>query len=182
MDLNATELKETLIDWMCDKQTELGNCMAIALNQSKLSFAEWLQKVTLNENFVPDDLTIYCLSRFLNVHTLVYTKDFCWSTLLKQFKMDEDELYSKSDIKLVYVGHDMYVELKHIRQQKPKPPQPAVPSVTLPETKNNKKSTKSRKRKTKVTNQGDKPHSKPGKKPTLPPPPNHVPQEEIVVE
>ena len=167
---------------MCDKQTELGNCMAIALNQSKLSFAEWVQKVTLNENFVPDDLTIYCLSRFLNVHTLVYTKDFCWSTLLKQFRMDEDELYSKSDIKLVYVGHDMYVELKHIRQQKPKPPQPAVPSVTLPETKNNKKSTKSQKCKTKVTNQGDKPHSKPGKKPTLPPPPNHVHQEEIVVE
>ena len=42
--LNATELKETLIDWMCDKRTELGNCMAIALNQSKLNFAEWLPK------------------------------------------------------------------------------------------------------------------------------------------
>ena len=33
--LNATELKELLIDWMCDKRTELANCMAIALNQSK---------------------------------------------------------------------------------------------------------------------------------------------------
>ena len=139
--------------------------MAIALTQSKLSFVEWLQKVTLNKKFVPDDLTIYCLSRFLNVHILVYTKDFCWSTLLKQFKMDEDELYSKSDIRLVYVGHDMYVELKHIRQPKPKQPQPATPSITLPETKINKKSTKS-----KVTNRGDKPHSKPGKKLTLPPP------------
>ena len=42
--LNAMDLKETLIDWMCDKCTELGNCMAIALNQSKLSFTEWLQK------------------------------------------------------------------------------------------------------------------------------------------
>ena len=112
--LNAAELKEMLIDWMCDKRTELGNCMAIALNQSKLSFTQWLQKITLDEAFIPDDLTIYCLSRFLNIHTVVYTKDFCWSTLMKQFKMSEDELYTKSDVKLVYVGRDMYVELKHI--------------------------------------------------------------------
>ena len=78
---------------MCDKRTELGNCMAIALNQSKLSFTEWLQKITLNELFIPDHLTIYCLSRFLNVYMLVYTKDFSWSTLLNQFKMSEEELY-----------------------------------------------------------------------------------------
>ena len=129
--LNATELKETLIDWMCDKRTELGNCMAIALNQSKLSFTEWLQKITLNELFIPDDLTIYCLSRFLNVHTLVYTKDFCWSTLLNQFKMSEEELHEKSDIKLVYVGCNMYVELKHIRQPKPQPPRPIIPISDL---------------------------------------------------
>ena len=77
--------------------------MAIVLNQSKLSFTEWLQKITLNEKFVPDDLTIYCLSRFLNVHTLVYTKDFCWSTLLKQFKMDQDELYS---VTFVWIPRD----------------------------------------------------------------------------
>ena len=30
--LNVTELKELLIDWMCDKRMELANCMAIALN------------------------------------------------------------------------------------------------------------------------------------------------------
>ena len=167
--LNAMELKETLIDWMCDKRTELGNCMAIALNQSKLSFAEWLQKITLNELFIPDDLTIYCLSRFLNVHTLVYTKDFCWSTLLNQFKMSEEELHEKSDIKLVYVGRNMYVELKHIRQPKPQPPRPITPISDLSDKKITNKNTKSRK--IKVTNRGDKPRSKPSKKPTLPPPP-----------
>ena len=167
--LNATELKETLIDWMCDKRTELGNCMAIALNQSKLNFAEWLQKITMNELFIPDDLTIYCLSRFLNVHTLVYTKDFCWSTLLNQFKMSEKELHEKSDIKLVYVGCNMYVELKHVRQPKPQPSKPITPSSDLSDKKITRKNTKSRK--TKVTNRGDKPRSKTPKKPTLPPPP-----------
>ena len=167
--LNATELKETLIDWMCDKRAELGNCMAIALNQSKLTFAEWLQKITMNELFIPDDLTIYCLSHFLNVHTLVYTKDFCWSTLLKQFKMSEKELHEKSDIKLVYVGCNMYVELKHVRQPKPQPPKPITPSSDLPDKKITRKNTKSRKRK--VTNRGDKPRPKTPKKPTLPPPP-----------
>ena len=112
--LNATELKELLIDWMCDKCTELANCMAIALNQSNQTFTKWLQHITLNEEFVPDELMIYCLSRFLNVHTLVYTSNFCWSTLINQFKYDDDELYKKSDIWLVYVGHHVFAELKHI--------------------------------------------------------------------
>ena len=167
--LNATELKETLIDWMCDKLTELGNCMAIALNQSKLNFAEWLQKITMNKHFIPDDLMIYCLSHFLNVHKLVYTKDFCWSTLLNQFKMSEKELHEKSDIKLVYIGCNMYVELKHIRQPKPQPPKPITPSSDLSDKKITRKNTKSCK--TKVTNRGDKPRSKTPKKSTLPPPP-----------
>ena len=112
--LNATELKELLIDWMCDKCMELANCMAIALNQSNQTFTEWLQRITLNDEFVPDELMIYCLSWFLNVHTLVYTSNFCWSTLINQFKYDDDELYKKSDIKLVYVGHHMFAKLKHI--------------------------------------------------------------------
>ena len=112
--LNTAELKEMLINWMCDKCTDLTNYMAIALNQSKQTFAEWLQRITLKDDFVPDKLTIYCLSHFLTIHTLVYTSNFCWSTLMNQFKLNEDELYEKSDVKLVYTGHNMYVELKKI--------------------------------------------------------------------
>ena len=135
--LNVSELKELLIDWMCDKCTELSNYMAIALNQSKQTFTEWLQRITLNNNFVPDELTIYCLSRFLKVHTLVYTSNFCWSTLINQLKYDDDELYNKSDIRLVYVGCHMFVELKHIRQPKPSL-MPATPT-TPPDTNKTRK-------------------------------------------
>ena len=53
---------------MCDKCTELANCMAIALNQSNQTFTEWLQRITLNEEFEPDELMIYCLSLFLLVY------------------------------------------------------------------------------------------------------------------
>ena len=100
-------------------------------------------------------------------HTSVHQGLF-WSTLLNQFKMSEKELHEKSDIKLVYVGRNMYVELKHIWQPKPQPPKPITPSSDLSDKKITRKNTKSRK--TKVTNRGDKPHSKPPKKPTLPPP------------
>ena len=155
--------KKLLIDWLCDKRTELGNCMAIALNQSKLSFTQWLQKITLNEAFIPDDLRIYCLSRFLNIHTVVYTKDFCWSTLMKQFKMSEDELYAKSDVKLVYVGLDMYVELKHVRQPMPPLPNVNTSGNNRPNQKVTKKITKSRK--SKVTNRGEKTRTKPSREP-----------------
>ena len=175
--LNVTELKELLIDWMCDKRMELSNCMAIALNQSKQTFTEWLQRITLNEEFVPDELTIYCLSRFLNIHTLVYTSNFCWSTLINQFKYDDDELYKKSDIRLVYVGHHMFAELKHIRQPKPQPT-PTTPT-TSPGTDKARKRMSSGRRGKKVTNRGDKPQSKQSRKPTtppsLPPPPTPRP-------
>ena len=165
--LNAAELKELLIDWMCDKCTELSNCMAIALNQSKQTFTKWLQCITLNEEFIPDELTIYCLPQFLNIHTLVYTSNFCWSTLINRFKYDDDELYKKSDIKLVYVGHHMFAELKHIRQPKPQPT-PATP-ITSPGSDKARKRTSSGRCCKKVKNRGDKPWSKQSRKPTTPP-------------
>ena len=120
--LSAVELKEQLIDWMCDNCVELANCISIALNQSKQTLAEWMRKITLKDDFIPDELTLYCLSRFTGLHALVYMNDFCWSTLLNQFKLSDDALYERSNIKLVYVGHHMFVELKHIRQPKPNMP------------------------------------------------------------
>ena len=177
--LNVSELKELLIDWMCDKRTELSNCMAIAWNQSKQTFTEWLQRITLNEDFIPDELTIYCLCRFLHVHTLVYTSNFCWSTLINQFKYNDDELYNKTDIRLVYVGHHMFAELKHIRQPKP-PPMPAT-TTTSPDTNKTRKRTASGKHGKKVTNRGDRPRSKHSRKlttpPSLPPPPTPQPSQ-----
>ena len=174
---NASKLKKLLIDWMCDKHTELSNCMAIALNQSKQSFTEWLQHITMNEDYVPDELTIYCLSRFLNLHTLVYTTNFCWSTLMNQFKYDDEELYDKSDIRLIYCGHSMFAELKHICQPKPQPVL-ATP-VTPLDVEKSKKRTSAGKRSKKVTYRGDKPctrqNRKPVTSPSLPPPPTPRP-------
>ena len=172
--LNANELKEMLIDWMCDKRTELRNCMAIALNQSKQTIPEWLQRITLKEKFVPDELTIYCLSWFLNIHTLVYTSNFCWSTLINQFKYDDDELYNKSDIRLIYVGYHMFAELKHIRQPRPTLILMTIPTTTTA-TGNARKKTGSARRGKKVTNRGNKPRSKQNRKtspPALPPRPS----------
>ena len=158
--LNANELKEMLIDWMCD--------------QSKQTFPEWLQRITLKEKFVLDELTIYCLSRFLNIHTLVYTSNFCWSTLINQFKYDDDELYNKSDIRFVYVGYHMFAELKHIRQPRPTLTLMTVPTTTTA-TGNARKKMGSARCGKKVTNRGDKPRSKQNRKtspPALPPPPS----------
>ena len=113
---------------------------------------------------------IYCLSRFLNVHTLVYTSNFCWSTLINQFKYDDNELYNKSDIRLFYVGRHMFAELKHIRQPKPSL-MPATPT-TPPDTNKTRKRTASSKCSKKITNRGDRPQSKQSRKlttlPSLP--------------
>ena len=167
--VSAADMKEQLIDWICDNRVDLANCMSIALNQSKQSLTKWLQKITMNDDFVPDELTLYCLARFTGHHALIYTNDFCWSTLLNQFRLSEDALYERSKVKLVYVGHHMFVELKDIRVPKPTPP---VPAQT---PKNVVNKAKSRKRSKKVTSRGDKPKRtrKSGEpiRPVTPPPP-----------
>ena len=149
--VNAADMKEQLIDWICDNCVDLANCMSIALNQSKQSLTEWLQKITMNDDFIPDELTLYCLARFTGHHALVYTNDFCWSTLLNQFRLSEDALYERSKVKLVYVGHHMFVELKDICVPKPTPPVPAQTPKSVA------KKPKSNKRSKKVISRGDKP-------------------------
>ena len=119
--MNGADMKEQLIDWICDNRVDLANCMSIALNQSKQSLTGWLQNLTMNDDFVPDELTLYCLARFTGHHALVYTNDYCWSTLLNQFCLSKDALYERCEVKFVYVGHHMFVELKDIRLPRPIP-------------------------------------------------------------
>ena len=167
--MNAVDMKEQLIDWVCDNRVDLANCMSIALNQSKQTLTEWLRKITMNDDFIPDELTLYCLARLTGHHALVYTNDFCWSTLLNQFRLSEDALYERSKVKLVYVGHHMFIELKDIRVPKPTPSIPVqAPTSAHKKPKPNKKNKK-------VTSRGDKPKraKKTGEpiRPVTPPPP-----------
>ena len=149
--MNAVDMKEQLMDWICDNRVDLANCMSIALNQSKQTLTGWLQQITMNDEFVPDELTLYCLAHFTGHHALVYTNDFCWSTLLNQFCLSEDALYERSKVKLVYVGHHMFTELKDIHLPRPTPPVPAqTPKSVANKPKPNKRSKK-------VTTRGDKP-------------------------
>ena len=135
-------MKEQLIDWICDNRVDLANCMSIALNQSKQSLTKWLQKLTINDDSVPDELTLYCLARFTGHHALVYTNNFCWSTLLNQFRLSEDALYERSKVKLMYVGHHMFNELKDIRLPKPSPPDSAITTKSVAKKKNKIKGVK----------------------------------------
>ena len=123
----------------------------------------------MNDDFVLDELTLYCLAHFTGHHALVYTNDFCWSTLLNQFRLSEDALYERSKVKLVYVGHHMFIKLKDIRLPKLTSPVPAqTPKSVAKKPKPNKRSKK-------VTNRGDKPKrtKKSGEpiRPVTPPPP-----------
>ena len=156
--VNAVDMKEQLIDWICDNHMDLANCMSIALNQSNQSLTEWLQKLTMNDDFVPDELTLYCLARFTGHHALVYTNDFCWSTLLNQFRLSEDALYERSKVKLVYVGNHMFNELKDIRLPTPSPPEPALTTKSVVKIQIPNKRSK------KVTSRWDKPKAKHSKK------------------
>ena len=94
--------------------------------------------------------------------------NFCWLTLLNQFKLSDEALYEWSDVKLVYVGHHMFMEIKHIHQPKPQvSPPPTAPSTG----ESGKKKPRTGRKRKKVTSHRDIP--KLGKKspsPSLLPP------------
>ena len=101
--LSAGELKEQLIDWMCDNRVELANCMAIALNQSKQSFAEWMQKITLNNSFILDELTLYCCHALLGI---MYLSTLTTSAGLHSINSGLAKMNCMNEVKLNYCMWD----------------------------------------------------------------------------
>ena len=59
-----------------------------------------------------DELFLFMLNRLHLRHTVVYTKTRPWSTICTCESMSDDQLYAKSDLLLVYLGQDVYGELK----------------------------------------------------------------------
>ena len=72
-------------------------------------FTTWLSKVY--EDNYPDEMGIYCLS---HLFTIMFTSDYCWSTLENTITNTDQEVGDESDVKLVYLGTCKYGEIKEI--------------------------------------------------------------------
>ena len=102
---SPSDVKESLMDWVCDHHNELSSNMNIALRQKNLLFMNWFGKV-YDDNYYPDEMSIYCRSHLFNQHTIIFTSGYCWATLDITIMQTEQEISGQCDIKLVYLGTD----------------------------------------------------------------------------
>ena len=57
-----------------------------------------------------DELLLFMLNHLHLCHTVVFTKTCPWSTICTCESMSDDQLYTESDLHLVYFGQDVYGE------------------------------------------------------------------------
>ena len=67
----------------------------------------------VEKDFAPvDEFALYCIGRMFNKHIIVLTSQEPWSTLSRQFQMSAQEVYAKSDIRLIFLGPGKYAEIR----------------------------------------------------------------------
>ena len=118
------DVKDEVLDWMSDKRQELAANMSIVFNQRDLNVVKWMSLVD-KDDAPADEFTLYCLCRLYSIHCLVMTKNHPWSTMSRQFSLKLEDIWAKSELKLVYLGPGEYGEIKHVRVPAtyvPKPP------------------------------------------------------------
>ncbi|MCG8625011.1 MAG: hypothetical protein MJE68_23800, partial [Proteobacteria bacterium] len=101
----------------------------VYLHMNFLLFEEWRKMMALPTQPC-DELMIFILSRIHCRHTVVYTRNRSWSTVSSPDPLDEQELHSICDLHLVYLGNNMFGELKRLPMQPaPKSKLPPLPII-----------------------------------------------------
>ena len=122
---NGYEVKEEVLDGMCDKLRELAANMSIAFGQKKLNVIAWMSKVE-KDDYPADEFVIYSLCRLYDVHCILMMKHEPWSTISRQFSMAVEDVWAKSDLRLVMLEPGCYGEIKNIRQPPSAPPPSSI--------------------------------------------------------
>ena len=73
--------------------------------------AKWLKAMKNNRNY-GDPLMLYTLSRTFQRHSVVLCANRAWSTVGTDDPIDSDRLLEICHVKLVYIGHNMFGELR----------------------------------------------------------------------
>ena len=89
--------------------------------------ARWLKAMKNNRNY-GDPLMLYVLSRTFQRHSVVLCANRAWSTVGTDDPIDSDRLLEICHVKLVYIGHNMFGELRE---------KSVLPVTSYPTIKNN---------------------------------------------
>ena len=127
-------VKESLQEWLCDHRHEITQSIGIALQNHKMSYAEWFRYI--NDQSEPDELALYSLSHKHGIHTSVFNKSYVWMMLMNHVNRTDDEIISLSGINLIYLGTTTYSIICdiHTPHPQPNPTLPKMPGQTSKHT------------------------------------------------
>ena len=80
------------------------------MNLKKLKLDTWAEGVKIGRR--ADILSIFALSALISKHTLVHLQNGNLWTTINTVSSDHDELLSKCEVHLAYVGNGLFCELK----------------------------------------------------------------------
>ena len=110
-------MKESLQEWLCDNRNEITECIGIAFQNHKRSFAEWFKYK--DDRSGPDELTLYSLSHKHGIHTSVFNKSYVWTTLMDHVNRSDEEIITLCGVNLVFLGPSTYGIIRDIRTSQP---------------------------------------------------------------
>ena len=78
-------------------------------------------------------MALYCLSSKYGIHTAVYNKSYVWTTLSNHLLLSDTEIFERSGVHLIFLGHTHYRILREIKQ--PSPGRTLPPITVTPDRK-----------------------------------------------
>ena len=115
-DMETDDLRECVLDLVEQDTKYWMHVSSVVLLMKAIDFKTWLSMMRVTICAV-DELMLFILCKIHDRHAMVFTDSKLWSTIEEGHQLSLDELYNISDIHLLYLGQDMYGELKSLHNE-----------------------------------------------------------------
>ena len=107
---SCSEIRDKLSTWVVEHRSELVELTRDSFKTHKPDFS-WWNLAIINKRRPGDELSLFCLCKIYHRHAIIYTEIDYWTTLADTDKLTEEDVISKCDIVLVYLGNNKFCEV-----------------------------------------------------------------------
>ena len=107
---NCSEIRDKLSSWVIEHRSALEDLTSDSFKTHKTNF-NWWNLAIINKRRPGDELSLFCLCKIYHRHAIIYTEIDYWTTLEDTENLTEEEIVSKCDIVLVYLGDNKFCEV-----------------------------------------------------------------------
>ena len=106
----CNEIRDKLSSWVIEHRSEIKDLTNDSFKTHRPDFS-WWNLAIINKRRPGDELSLFCLCKIYHRHAIIYTEIDYWTTLEDTTNQSEEEIISKCDIVLVYLGNNKFCEI-----------------------------------------------------------------------